>query len=117
MMNPVLPFITDGEDDIRKLVKLAHENKARFIQTYMGVTLRENQRDYYYRQLDRHFPGLKERYERYYGDRYSCAVPDYKRLYKVFTTECDKYGILYDMKDIVKDYKKDVTGSEQIALF
>ena len=24
MMNPVLPFITDGEDDIRKLVKLAH---------------------------------------------------------------------------------------------
>ena len=52
MMNPVLPFITDRKEDIRELVRLAHENGARFIHTYMGVTLRENQRDYYYEKLD-----------------------------------------------------------------
>ena len=48
IMNPVLPFITDSEEDIRELVKLAYENGAKFIHTFMGMTLRENQRDYYF---------------------------------------------------------------------
>ncbi len=52
-MNPTLPFITDSEEDIKRLVKLAHENGAKFIHTYMGMTLRENQRDYYFKQLDK----------------------------------------------------------------
>ena len=64
MMNPVLPFITDKEEDIRELVRMAHNAGAKFIQTYMAVTLRENQRDYYYEQLDKFFPGLKEKYIR-----------------------------------------------------
>lgn len=117
MMNPMLPFITDKEEDIRYLVKLAHENGAKFIHTYMGMTLRENQRDYYFDKLDKHFMGLKEKYIKYYGDKYNCIVPNYKRLYKVFTDECAKYGILYDMKDIIKSYKKEIKSNEQIALF
>ena len=117
MMNPVLPFITDGEEDIKQLVRLAHENKASFIQTYMGVTLRENQRDYYYVKLDEHFPGLKEKYMKYYGEKYNCAVPDYRRLYRVFTRECDRYGILYNMSDIIMAYKKDIKKDEQMSLF
>ena len=117
MMNPMLPFITDKEEDIRYLVKLAHENGAKFIHTYMGMTLRENQRDYYFDKLDKHFMGLKEKYIKYYGDKYNCIVPNYKRLYKVFTDECTKYGILYDMKDIIKAYKKEIKSNEQIALF
>ena len=87
MMNPVLPFITDSEDDIKKLVKLAHESGAKFIHSYMGMTLRENQRDYYYEQLDKHFTGLKDKYIKYYGERYNCPVPNFKRLYKVLTNE------------------------------
>ena len=117
MMNPVLPFITDNEDDIKKLVKLAHESGAKFIQTYMGMTLRENQRDYYYQKLDKYFPGLKDKYINYYKESYNCPVPNYKRLYQVFKDECDKYGILYNMKDIIKAYKKDIKDNEQIRLF
>ena len=117
MMNPLLPFITDSEKDIKELVRLAHESGAKFIHTYMGVTLRENQRDYYFEKLDKYFPGLKEKYIKYYGERYNCPVPDYKRLYQVFTKECDKYGILYNMKDIIKDYKKEIKKDEQITLF
>jgi hypothetical protein len=116
-MNPVLPFITDNEEDIKKLVKLAHDSGAKFIYTYMGMTLRENQRDYYYEKLDQHFKGLKEKYMNYYGERYNCAVPNYKLLYKVFTEECDRYGILYDMKDIINSYKKEIKSNEQISLF
>ena len=117
MMNPVLPFITDSKDDIKKLVKLAHNSGAKFIHTYMGMTLRENQRDYYYEQLDIHFKGLKEKYIKTYGERYNCPVPNYKELYKTLTDECEKYGILYNMKDIIKAYKKENTSNKQITLF
>jgi hypothetical protein len=116
-MNPVLPFITVNEKDIIKLVALAHKSGVKFIQTYMGMTLRENQRDYYFEQLDKHFKGLKDKYINYYRERYNCTVPNYKRLYKVFTSECDKYGILYDMKDIIKAYKREIKDNEQISLF
>ena len=117
MMNPVLPFITDKEEDIKKLVELASRSGAKFIHTYMGMTLRENQRAYYFDKLDEKFPGLKEKYINKYGDKYNCLVPNYKQLYKVFTDECDKYGILYKMEDIIKAYKKRNTNDEQISLF
>ena len=117
MMNPVLPFITDNEEDIKKLVHLAYQNGAKFIHTYMSMTLRENQRDYYYEKLDKYFPNMKDKYMKYYENRYNCPVSNYKRLYKVFTDECNKYGILYNMKDIIKAYKKEIKDSEQIRLF
>ena len=117
MMNPVLPFITDKEGDIKKLVELASRSGVKFIHTYMGMTLRENQRAYYFDKLDEKFPGLKEKYIKNYGERYNCLVPNYKQLYKVFTDECDKYGILYKMNDIIRAYKKKSTNDEQISLF
>lgn len=117
MMNPILPFITDSEEDIKELVKKASESGAKFIQTFMGMTLRENQRDYYYQQLDKYFSGLKDKYINYYKNSYNCPVPNYKKLYKVFTNECDKYGILYNMKDIIKAYKKEIKDNEQMRLF
>ena len=117
MINPVLPFITDNEEDIKELVRLAYLNGAKFIHTFMGMTLRENQRDYYLDKLKQSFTGLKDKYIKYYGERYNCIVPSYKILYKVFTDECNKYGLLYDMKDIIKAYKKEIKSNEQITLF
>lgn len=117
MMNPVLPFITDKEEDIKELVRLGSKFGAKFIHTYMGMTLRENQRDYYFDKLDQHFIGLKEKYIQYFKDRYNCVTPNYKKLYKVFTDECTKYGILYNMNDIIKAYKGERKGNEQMKLF
>ncbi len=117
MMNPTLPFITDNEDDIKKLVKLAYEHGAKFIHTYMSVTLRDNQRDYYFQKLDKHFPNLKEKYIKAYGERYNCLVPNYQKLYKIFQNECEKYGLFYKMPDIIKAYKKEIKTNEQITLF
>ena len=119
MMTPVLPYITDNEENIKKLVKLAHENGAKFIYTYMGMTLRENQREYYYSQLDKHFKGLKNKYISTYGEQYSCNVPNYKNLYNIFKNECNKYGLLYKMEDIIKAYKKEknIEENKQITLF
>lgn len=117
MINPVLPFITDSEEDMKKLVRLAHDYGAKFIHTYMGMTLRENQREYYFEQLDKHFVGLKETYKKHYGNKYNCVVPNAKKRYQIFKRECDKYGILYDMNDIIKAYKKEANRKEQITLF
>lgn len=116
MLNPVLPFITDDEKDIKELVRLGYENGAKFIHSYMGMTLRENQRDYYYDKLDLYFPGLKQRYMKFYGMRYMCNIPSYKIKYKIFKRECEKYGLLYNMSDIIKAYKKTVIN-EQLSLF
>lgn len=117
MMNPVLPFITDSEENIKELVKKAHESGAKFIHTYMGMTLIDRQRDYYYKKLDERFPTIKNKYINYYKNNYNCMTPDYKQLYKVFKEECDKYGILYNMKDIINAYKKEIKDNEQISLF
>lgn len=116
MMNPVLPFVTDNEEDIKRLVYLAHESGAKFIHTYMGMTLRDNQRDYYLERIDKLFPGMMNKYFKCYQERYDCTVLSAKHLYEVFKNECKKYGILYNMKDIIKAYKIK-NNDEQISLF
>lgn len=116
MMNPVLPFITDSEDDIRHLVQLAKQNSAKFVLSYMGVTLRENQREYYYQKLDENFKGLKEKYMYQYGNRYSCAPVDSRKLYNVFKEACHEHGLLYRMSDIIKAYKRPAQVEEQLTL-
>lgn len=117
MLNPILPFITDNEKDIKELVRLASQNGAKFIHTYMAITLRENQRHYYYQKLDEHFPGLKEKYIKTYGTRYDCLTLNKISLFKTFIDECEKYVILYSMDDIIRDYKKEIKSDEQITLF
>lgn len=117
MMNPVLPFLTDKEEDIKELVFLAYQSGAKFIHTYMGMTLRDRQRDYYYQRLDQHFKGVKERYILTYGDKYRCSVLQAKRLYQVFVAECKRYGILYRMPDIIKAYQKVPKKVEQLSFF
>jgi DNA repair photolyase len=117
MLNPVLPFITDNEKDIIELVRLAHESGAKFIHTYMGMTLRDNQRDYYLKKLDEKFVGLKEQYIKTFGNNYNCITPNYMKLYRTFKSECDKYGILYNMDAIINAYKKEIKDNEQISLF
>ncbi len=85
---PVLPFITDEPENIEQLVYLAKESGARYILAAMGMTLREGQREYFFRQLDKKFPGLKDRYIRSFGLKYSCNVPGHNNLWQVYAQTC-----------------------------
>ncbi|MBT3319132.1 MAG: radical SAM protein [Clostridia bacterium] len=105
LMMPILPFIEDNERNILGIVRAASASGAQFIFGAFGMTLRTNQRDWYYDKLDVHFPGLKKKYIRTYGDKYSCGVPHHRRLKHVFETECRKLGIRTDMADIIDGYK------------
>lgn len=114
MINPVLPFITDSAENIRSLVRLAHESGAKFIHTYMSMTLRDNQRDYYYSKIDKE---IKKRYIETYKESYLCYPLNAKMLYRIFMEECEKCGILYKMDDIIKAYQKEVLDNTQLSLF
>jgi len=37
----------------------------------MSMTLRENQRDYYFNKLDQNINALKEKYIKYYSNKYN----------------------------------------------
>jgi DNA repair photolyase len=79
-MMPILPFIEDGEENIRQIVTLAAENGAKYILPSFGMTLRDRQREYYYAKLDILFPGMRQRYERAFGKRYSASAQNYRRM-------------------------------------
>jgi DNA repair photolyase len=90
---PILPFIEDTEDNIAQIVTRAHECGAAYIIPAFGMTLCDRQREYYYDQLDRLFPGLRRKYEARFGDRYSCSAPNASKLDQLFRDRCDRYGI------------------------
>lgn len=114
LLTPIIPFITDSEKNIRNVIKLSAKNGAKFVFSMGGVTLRENQREYFYEQLDKTFPGLKEKYIKTYGNNYFC-YPLNNNLENIFKEECKKYGLLYKMQDIIKAYKKENCEQEQLT--
>lgn len=116
LLMPVLPFIEDNEDNIREIVRQAALNGAKFIYPAIGMTLRENQREYYFDALDKHFPGVKEKYIMHFGNSYECRSVEIEKLWKVFTTECKKYGLVYKMQDIINLYQTPYKV-EQLTLF
>ena len=113
---PVLHFIEDSEANIISIVRKAHECGVRCIYPAFGMTLRAGNREYFYEKLDESFPGVKEMYIRKFKNSYECPSPNAGRLWKIFTEECHKYGILYDMKEIIKAYKSGY-GDRQLSFF
>ncbi len=92
-MMPVLPFIEDQEENIAAIVARARECGAAYILPSFGMSLRDRQRAYYYTQLDSLFPGLRQKYERRFGNQYHCATPNAARLEHVFRDLCQQHGI------------------------
>ncbi len=116
LLMPILPFINDNIENIINIVKKAKECGVKFVHPCFGVTLRQNQRDYFFEQLDKHFVGLKDKYIHIYGNQYRCFSPKNDELWKVFKDECIKLGIIYNMNEIISELKK-TKGMKQLSLF
>jgi DNA repair photolyase len=115
-MTPLLPFITDTEENIKDIIKQAHEAGVSFIVMYgIGTTMREGSREYFYNRLDKLFPGMKHRYIYHYKDEYICDSPKALDLQKVFEEACEEYGILYKSEEI--EEKILCKPFEQLSLF
>lgn len=119
LLMPLLPFINDNEENIKNIIKKAYECGAKFVFSYgLGVTLRTNQREYYFEQLRKIFPqqNLDEIYMNTFGEVYENPSQNVNYLWTVFKKECEKYNILYKMEDIIDDYKSKYERS-QISWF
>lgn len=96
-LSPILPFINDTWENISSILDMCIEAKVYGIICFgMGVTLRDGNREYFYSQLDKYFPGLKGEYIKVYGNQYAVSSPDNKRLMKLFNEKCDEHGIVHN---------------------
>ena len=116
---PILPFLNDTAENINRLLDCCEQAGVRgIVQFGMGVTLRQGNREYFYRQLDRHFPGLKERYIRTYGNAYVLESPNSRDLLKLLHRRCRDAGILHDNPSVFRYLQEmEITQPQQMSLY
>ena len=93
LMMPLLPYLQDSEANIRNLVRQAADSGAKYILASFGVTLRDRQRVYFYKELDRRFPGVSQQYQNTFGGDYFAPVREYEHLKAVFKEACTQAGM------------------------
>lgn len=119
-LTPILPFINDTKENISGILDLCIEAKVYGIICFgMGLTLREGNREYFYDQLDRLFPGLKVKYIQMYGNQYIIGSPENDRLMKLFHQKCFKNGILHNNEQIFQYLHtfQEKNAAEQLSLW
>lgn len=119
-LTPILPFINDTEENISAIAERCGECGVKGIMTFggFGLTLRCGDREYYYKCLDRYFPGIREKYVSRYGLDYELPSPNNANLKNVFSEKCRKYGIMTDTGEIFRflfDFEE--ASGEQLSLF
>lgn len=115
---PILPFINDTEENLRGLLDYCIQAKVRGILCFgFGVTLRQGDREYFYAQLDRLFPGMKQKYMCTFGNAYECSSPNHNRLMDIFSEICARQGILWKPGDVFAYLQAFEAKSRQPALF
>jgi len=116
---PFLPFINDTEENLRGLLDYCVEADVYGILWWgVGMTLREGNREYFYKNLDKHFPGLKSVYQKKYGLDYIITSDNNEKLMKLFYETCNKHRIVYG-NDALFEYMRafEEKRGKQIEMF
>lgn len=117
-LTPILPFLTDSEENLRAILAYCFDAGVKGIVCFgAGVTLRDGSREYYYRALDRHFPGLSEVYRKRYGNAYEASSPNRDALLRIFHAECERRGVLHDPDDCFHFIAQLPERPDQLSLF
>ena len=117
-MTPILPFLTDTRENVQTILDYCFDAGVKGIICFdAGVTLREGDREYYYRALDRHFPGLSDEYRKRYGNAYEVNSPDRDALMRLFHRECEKHGVLHDPEECFRYIAALPEREIQVSLF
>ncbi|WP_373806427.1 SPL family radical SAM protein [Bacteroides heparinolyticus] len=94
-LTPILPFINDTKENITAILNECGRVGVKGVIDFgMGLTLRDGDREYYYAALDKHFPGMKERYIKRYGNAYELPSPKAKELIGILRRICKDNEIL-----------------------
>lgn len=102
-LNPVLPFLTDTGDNIRRIVQLTADHGGRFVVCFFSMTLRTGNREYYFDALERDFPGIRDRYLKTYGNAYEIPSPHVDVLYQELQNACTRYGLHWRFGDLNRE--------------
>lgn len=98
---PILPYINDTSENINSILDSCIDADVKGIICYgMGLTLREGNREYFYEKLDHHFPGLKDRYMKEFGNSYSIPSPNSEELMNLFFKRTSRNNILNNPREI-----------------
>ena len=119
-LTPILPFINDTKENILGILNYCKEaNVFGIICFGMGLTLRDGNREYFYYQLDKQFPNLKERYIREYGNSYVANSKNNKTLMALFHEICEQHNIVHDNEAIFNYLKlfEEKNCLKQISFF
>jgi len=119
---PLLPFINDTAENLLGILGYCVEAGVYGILCFgMGVTLREGDREYFYKMLDRHFPGLRDKYEKKYGNSYVVTSDNNRELMAIFLKTCRENNIVSNNEDIFKFMstleEKDRSAQAELDLF
>lgn len=116
-LTPLLPWINDTEENLRGILQYCIEAHVTGIVCFgIGLTLREGNREYFYRALDRHFPALRRRYEQTFGEAYEIVSPNHARLMRMFHETCSAHGILHSPEDCFRYLQELPEPFEQLTL-
>lgn len=119
-LSPILPFLNDMKENISGILEMCREAEVYGVICFgMGLTLREGNREYFYAQLDRLFPGIKERYIRMYGNQYVISSPKNEELMQLFYDMCERYKIVHNNEQIFEYLHKfeDKAENAQLSLW
>lgn len=91
------------EEDLSGILDMCMEAKVYGIICFeMGLTLREGNREYFYKRLEDLYPGMKERYVKRYRNQYIVSSPRNARLMRLFHEKCEKAGIVHNNEQIFR---------------
>ncbi len=119
-MSPFLPFINDTRENVEGILDHCIRAGVYGIICFgIGLTLREGNREYFYRALDESFPGLREKYHRKYGYAYEVASDRNRELMGLYHRICREHGIVDNGEEVfayLREFPED-KGYEQLSLF
>ena len=117
-LTPILPFLNDTEENIAAILEECVRVGVKGIVCYnMGLTLRDGDREYYYAALDKHFPGMKEKYRKRYGNAYELPSPNAGHLMKVLYGICSKNGIISKPEECFRYIQEFPDKFTQMSMF
>ena len=115
---PILPYINDTKENLRGLMDYCVRAKIRGLVSFcFGTTMRDGSREYFYKCLDRHFPGIKQKYIERFGREYACYGETSLQLRALTKEICKEHGIIYKHDELSAALFNFEPKEQQISLF
>jgi len=114
---PVVPFLADSREMLEGVVRGASEAGADYILFGGGMTMRDQQANWFLTQLEKEYPEMVERYLQLYGaswgeegyqGRYAPPSSYTRRINETLFELCGKYGIVWRIKRYIPgDFRRE----------